>query len=223
VLSTAPVEEGETFLYIITPRARPGALRSPPGLLRTASGYTEAVINVGNPILFIRSVAKDSKGLCGRPLESFACTLMVGVGFSTCWKYVGLLPNLYIVSASEGVQRTIAKSPARARRRDPLAGKHPKRKKQSSPTATVSTYQVWSCGAPVARRSAQVCSQRKGSPEGSKTPLAGSRGSAPGGVQGLSPCSPQAKPGESRGGVAPSCVPPPVVLQWHGTDRTAVT
>ncbi len=56
---------------------------------------------------------------------------------------------------------------------------------------------VRSCGAPVARRSAQVCSPRKGSPEGSKTPLVReSRGAdgPSGGVQGQRPCSPQAKP-----------------------------
>jgi len=64
------------------------------------------------------------------------------------------------------------------------------------------TNQAGSCGAPVARRSAQAWHPRKGSPEGSKTPLAEESrgGSAPsGGVQGQSPCSPQAKPGSAEG------------------------
>ncbi len=50
------------------------------------------------------------------------------------------------------------------------------------------------CGASITRRSDQVRRQRKGSPEGSKTPLAGVQRAAPsGGVQGRSPWSPEAK------------------------------
>ncbi len=61
------------------------------------------------------------------------------------------------------------------------------------------------CGASVTRRSAQVGYQRKGSPEGSKTPLAGVQRAAPSGeVQGQRPWSPKAKWGQSRGGSAPS-------------------
>ncbi len=67
-----------------------------------------------------------------------------------------------------------------------------------SMAAIVCPHPDWSCGASVTRRSAQVCSPRKGSPEGSKTPLVresrGADGPA-GGVQGQSPWSPQANRG----------------------------
>ncbi len=92
-----------------------------------------------------------------------------------------------------------------------------KRKKRSIPTATVGPNQVRSCGAPVARRSDQVCSLPKGSPEGSKTPLVReSRGAdGPSGrVQARSPCSPKAK--SPRGSAEGAKPPRPLVTPRPG-------
>ncbi len=117
--------------------------------------------------------------LCGRPLESFAPSYKLD--FSCC--------------------RSPPSQPA-SQQKSAAAPDCTSKPPHPSRAATVGHRIVGSCGAPVARRSDQVCFSRKGSPEGSKTPLVReSRGAdgPSGGVQGQSPCSPEAKPGAKDG------------------------